>query len=321
MMRARYLTCVYGAVFAAAAAWQTASLVSQSPTTAKAWTVPRTAWGDPDLHGVWTNFNDTPLQQPHPDPAIAATERAVEQLRFGGEGNKVQYGGSDNSPRPWNLNDSPQSPKRPSLIVDPPNGRLPVKKLVFRTYEHLGDSWEYHSSRERCITRGVPGGLMPEAYNNGYEIFQIPGFVVIRTEMIHNARVIPMDGRPHVSPKIRLWDGDSRGRWEGTTLVVDTTNFNDKGQVVHEAAISIPQSETLHVVERFTPVDANTINYEVTVEDPTFFTQPWKMAYPLNRHSAYRLYEYACHEGNRRFMERSLKVGRAADRAVEAAKK
>src|SRR5918999_5871255 len=147
------------------------------------------------------------------------------------------------------------------------------------------------------------GSFMPAVYGNGARIVQTPDSVVISYEMIHEARVIPLDGRPHVGPGIRTWNGDSRGRWEGNTLVVDITNYNNKGSVATNVATqrvrAIPQSEELHVVERFTRVDENTINYEVVIEDPKVFTAPWKVAMPLHREPDYQLFEYACHEGNR----------------------
>jgi hypothetical protein len=168
----------------------------------------------------------------------------------------------------------------------------------------------------RCITRGIPGGMFPAGYNNGYRIVQTPGFVVIVYEMLHETRIIPIDGRPHVGRNIRLWNGDPRGHWEGQTLVVETTNYNDKGSIATSAATGrirgIPQSEALHVVERFTRVDANTINYEVTIDDPKVYAKPWKVALPLNQDPNYQIYEYACHEGNYA-IPNELSGGRAQD--------
>ncbi len=144
--------------------------------------------------------------------------------------------------------------------------------------------------------------MFPAGYNNGYRFIQTPGYVVIVYEMIHNTRIIPLDGRPPLGAKIRQWDGDSRGRWDGNTLVVETTNYNDKGAIATSAATArirgIPQSEALHVVERFTPVDANTIEYQVTVNDPNVYTKPWTVRMPLTRDSKYQMFEYACEEGN-----------------------
>jgi hypothetical protein len=160
--------------------------------------------------------------------------------------------------------------------------------------------------------------MFPAGYNNAYQIVQTPGFVVLRYEMIHEARVIPLDGRPHVGKDIRQWNGDPRGHWEGNTLVVDTTNFNDRGSIATSAATGrirgIPQSEALHVIERFTRVDANTIDYEVTIDDPKVYTKPWKAAMPLTRDAQYQIFEYACQEGNYA-VPNELSGGRARDAA------
>jgi hypothetical protein len=158
--------------------------------------------------------------------------------------------------------------------------------------------------------------MFPAGYNNAYQIVQSPGYVVILSEMIHDARVIPLDGRAHVPAEVRAWDGDSRGHWEGSTLVVDTTNFNGKGWIATSAATGrikgIPQSEALHVIERFTRTDAGTIRYEVTIEDPNAYTKSWKVAMPLTRDADYVVYEYACQEGNQA-VENILRGGRAKD--------
>jgi hypothetical protein len=144
--------------------------------------------------------------------------------------------------------------------------------------------------------------MFPAGYNNAYQIVQIPGYVVILSEMIHNARIIPIDGRPHLPASLRQWDGDSRGHWEGNTLVIDTTNFNGRGQVSTSAAggriKGIQQSEGEHVIERFTRTDADTILYEVSIDDPNVYTKPWKVSIPLSRDPNYTIYEYACQEGN-----------------------
>jgi hypothetical protein len=223
---------------------------------------------------------------------------------------------------------APRNPRRRSMVVDPPSGRVPVRPEAEARRDHnlihLTDSWEHHTPWERCITRGVPAGIFPPGYGAGYRILQAPGYVVILYEMIHEARIIPLDGRPHASPAIRLWNGDSRGRWEGNTLVVEVTNYNDKGSIATNIATQgmrgIPQSEALKVVERFTLVGPDTIQYEVTVEDPHIYTAPWKVAMPMNRDRSYQIFEYACHEGNYGLVN-SLSAGRAEDRAKAAAKK
>ena len=250
------------------------------------WTVSRTADGHPELEGMWTNYDPTPFERLGPD------EQFPRELAV--------------STADWLVQDSPISPRRPSMVVDPPNGRVPLKPEAIEarkaTLAQPSDSLERYGPWERCITRGVPASMMPSAYNNGHQIVQTPGYIVFHSEMIHEARVIPLDGRPHPGPEVVSWNGDSRGRWEGDTLVVDTTNFNGKGWIATHAAAGwirgIPQSRACHVVERLRRVDANTIHYEVTIDDPNVYTRPWTVAFPLNRDDPYRIYEYACHEGN-----------------------
>jgi len=161
--------------------------------------------------------------------------------------------------------------------------------------------------------------MFPAGYNNAYQILQVPGYVVILYEMIHETRIIPIDGRPHLPASIRQWNGDSRGHWEGDTLVVDTTNYNGKGWLNTSAAGArikgIPQSEGEHVVERFKRVDANTIDYRVTIDDPEVYTKTFQVSVPLTREQNYMIYEYACHEGNQA-VENVLKGGRAQDAAA-----
>ena len=284
--------------------------------TPKAWTPPRTPDGQPDLRGTWVNFDSTPFERPGAEPPAAT-------LSPGTPGPPGVTTAQINPPSHWTDHDSPMKARRPSMVVDPADGRVPVMRWAEeqRAYDlaHIGDHWVHQTPWERCITRGVPGGMFPAAYNNGYQILQTPGFVVIAEEMIHEARVIPLDGRPHVGAGITQWNGDSRGRWDGNTLVVDTTNFNDKGSIATSAATGrirgIPQSEALHVVERFTPVDANTIDYQVTVSDPNVYTKPWTVQIPLTRDSKYHVFEYACEEGN--FSTPNILSGaRAAERAT-----
>jgi len=220
------------------------------------------------------------------------------------------------------------SSRQTSLVVEPPDGKVPVRPSAEakRDFDlaHSAESYEYMSVWDRCITRGVPGGLFPAGYNNAHEIVQSPGYVMIFSEMIHEARIIPLDGRPHLPADVRQWNGDSRGHWEHNTLVVDTTNFNGKGWISTSAAglriKGIPQSKALHLVERFTRVSADTINYELTVEDPEVYTKPWKVAMPLTREENYRIYEYACHEGNEA-VANILRGGRAVDEAAGSGEK
>jgi hypothetical protein len=271
-----------------------------SADKAAAWKAMRTPDGQPDLQGMWVNFDGTPFEA---DTSLAQSDV--------------------NPPSHWTDHDSPMSPKRRSMVVDPPDGRVPVMKWAEdkRDFDlaHLEDAPWYETPWVRCITRGVPAGMFPAGYNNAYQIIQIPGYVVIASEMIHDTRIIPLDGRPHLGSNIRQWNGDSRGRFEGNTLVVETTNFNDKGSIATSAATGrirgIPQSEQLHLVERFTRVDASTINYSVTITDPKVYTQSWTVALPLNRDPHYQMFEYACHEGNLA-LPNALRAGRARERAA-----
>ena len=164
---------------------------------------------------------------------------------------------------------------------------------------------------DRCITRGAVGSIVPNTYNQGNQIVQAPGYVILRNEMIHESRVIPLDGRPHLPRTIHTWMGDSRGHWEGQTLVVETTNFNGRVPIGNT-----PTSEDLRLVEWFTLVDANTLNYQVTIDDPKTWTKPWTMAFPLRRDSNYTLFEYACHEGNY-YMYDALTGARADEKAAQ----
>jgi hypothetical protein len=290
------------------------------------WTAPHTPDGQPDLQGVWTNATITPFERPAELAGKAfLTEQEAAALEHRSAENRV-----DRPPQPGDVGSYNQAwfdsgtkvlaTRQTSMVVDPPDGRVPVTAAAEarRDYNlaHNSDSWEYMSVWDRCITRGVPGGIFPAGYNNAYQIVQSPGYVVILYEMIHEARVIPLDGRAHLPENVRQWDGDSRGRWEGDTLVVDTTNYNNKGWIATSAATGrikgIPQSEALHVVERFRRVDQNTIAYEVTISDPNEYTQPWKVAMPLTRDPGYQILEYACQEGNHA-VENVLRGGRAGD--------
>jgi hypothetical protein len=221
-----------------------------------------------------------------------------------------------------------QDTNRTSLIIDPPDGKLPKltpeaareeaatqavrARAAVAPVSHLD-----LSVYDRCITRGLPGAMMPGFYNHNYRIAQTPDHVVLLVEMIHDARIIPLDGRDHLPPAVRQWLGDSRGHWEGDTLVVETTNFNDK---VTERVPFIPTvfgtGENLRLVERFTRVNEDTIDYRFTVEDPTVFTAPWTAAIPFHRFDG-RLFEYACHEGN--YALPNMLAGARAAKADEVA--
>ncbi len=314
-------------------------VAGQAPTAAttrvKTWTPPRTPDGQPDLQGMWTNATITPFERPS---ALAGKPFLTEQEAGALERQAAaRRATADDAPRPGDVgsyNDvwfdagtKVVATRQTSLVIDPPDGRVPIKpaaeEIRDRNLTNV-DSYDLMSPWDRCITRG-PGRMFPAGYNNAYQILQTPGYVVILHEMIHEARIIPVDGRPHLDQSIRLWTGDPRGRWEGNTLVVETTNFNDKGWIATNAASArirgVPHSEALRLVERFARVDADTISYQVTIEDPNMYTRPWTVAIPLSRDESYQMFEYACHEGNRA-IEHVLSAARAAEkRAAEATTK
>jgi hypothetical protein len=327
------------------AVWLPAS--GQTPKAGKPWTPTKTAWGDPDLQGVWTSTEmiGTPMQRPEnlkdktevtpeefarrearskADEEFDSAEFVGPQTRCdpnrGGLGNTpdtCKDGVSIGPPLYWQDRGKPQ--RQASLVVDPPNGRIPpltpeAQKLVAaraqaRRARGVADSYEDRSLWERCITRGVLGSILPGGYNNGNQIVQAPGMVVLRNEMIHETRFIPMDGRPHLAAKIRTVMGDSRGHWEGNTLVVETTNFSEQPLINN-----VPNSEALRLIERFTASDADTLQYQVTVDDPQTWTKPWTISFPLKHEKGYQLFEYACHEGNY-YMYDALSGARAEEKA------
>jgi len=283
-------------------------------------TVPRAPDGHPDLQGVWTNATLTPLERPRAladRPFFTEEEaRALEAQASGRQAAAVdpkaraqalERGDIGSYNQFWFDSGTTILPTRQtSLVVDPPDGRVPLRpEAEARRDEALKrstDHPEFMSLWDQCISRGVPGWIIPAGYNNAYQIVQTKDFVVIHSEMIHDARIVPLDGRPPLPSTVQLLEGDSRGRWEGDTLVVETTNFGDRNWIATSAAAGrikgIPQSTALRIVERFTRVAADRIDYEARVEDPSVFTRPWTLAFPLTRDDEYRIYEYACHEGN-----------------------
>jgi hypothetical protein len=274
----------------------------------KPWTPPRTADGHPDLQGIWDYRSATPLQRPQQfagrefmtaDEAVEYERRAAERE----DGRPPDDPRTEQSVHPaWWLDygKTVVKTRRTSLIVDPPDGRIPPltpeaqKRAAARRAETAthgpADSYENRSLFERCISRGAPEGLLPGPYNSNLHVLQTPGYVVLLTEMIHDARIVPMDGRAHNPEAMRGWMGDPRGRWEGDTLVVDTVNFSEK--ISFRGA-----TEKMHLIERFTRLDADTLEYRFTVDDPATWTKPWTVAYPMVR-TTEKMYEYACHEGN-----------------------
>jgi hypothetical protein len=284
----------------------------------KSYTPPRTSYGQPDLQGVWDFRTITPLERPK-ELGTKAFFSDEEAAKYEKEENQRQnrdlidpeQGGLFYPPGgvvPYNefwydRGSKVAGTKRTSLIVDPPDGRLPAwtpegqKRAEARATalrndqlgHPLADSWEDRPLQERCIV-GLNAGppMIPGAYNNNVQLLQTPGYVVILNEMVHSARIVPLDGRQHGS--IRQWNGDSRGHWEGNTLVLDTTNFK------RETSLEGSSANT-HLIERFTRTDGNTLLYEFTVDDPTMWTKPWRAVIPMSK-SEDPIYEYACHEAN-----------------------
>ena len=283
------------------------------------WTPPRTADGQPDLQGTWGNKTLTPMERPGDldgrafltDEEIARInqqrvidERARDEApaqRYEPGGNVGGYGSY------WlDAGDTVLSTGQTSLIVDPPTGRAPIKAwaLEAKAYNlaHNGDHYRHMSVWDRCLSRGVPGSMLPAGYNNAYRIVQTPDYFVIQHEMIHDVRIIPLSDRPFIDDDIRQWMGDARAHWDGDTLVVETKNFHNRGWIASSSAGArlkgIPTSKALHVVERYRRVSENTIFWTVTIDDPNVFTRPWTISMPLTAEPEYDIFEYACHEGN-----------------------
>ena len=311
-------------------------------TETKAWTPPRTPDGHPDLQGVWANNNATPLERPKElagrpyltEQEVAALKKKAHELfddgnsdaAFGdsvfvsvlqnvkGEksGFKSVDGGTGDYSSVWLV--ERDFDNRTSLITDPADGRLPAltpegqkrRDAVAALRNRIPEGPEDRSLSERCITFGAP--RLGAGYNSYYQIVQTADTVVMNMETIHDARIIPLDGRPHLPADVHTWMGDSRGHWEGDTLVVDTTNY--------KAGAFMNASDKLHVIERFTLTGPNTLQYQVTVDDPDTWSKPWTAMIPLS-HSRDRLFEYACHEGNEGLA--GILSGARAEEKAEAA--
>jgi hypothetical protein len=297
---------------------------SQAPT--EPFTPARTPWGDPDISGVFTNNDESliPFERPAQfdgrrleeisDSELAAlrTERSDERI----EADRQRW--ELRSPLHWFENHFPKN-SRAWLVSDPPDGKVPPQtdearqraaaRAAARSGRGPADSYEDRSLYDRCITRGLPGSMMPAIYGNAYQIHQGPGYVAIHYEMVNETRVIPLDGRPHVGHTIQMYLGDARGGWDGSTLVVETTNFTDKTPYRGS-------SEYLRMVERFTPVSPEVVEWSVTFNDPHTWTRPWTFAMSLaKKDDSQRPYEYACHEGNLG-LDAILRAGRADDKTA-----
>ena len=309
-MRRRFLASFTLAVLLAAPlAGQAPTAAAKTAARAGAFRAPRTTWGEPDLQGIWDFATITPMERPKElagKEVLTAEEAADFERRTLQQRNPDRRDGGSQADVGraynqfwWDYGTKVVGTHRTSLVVDPPDGRVPAltpegqKRADARTAIRQGppSGPEDRNLWERCILGGNAGPPMaPGPYNNMVQLFQSPGYVVVYNEMINDARVVPLDGRPHLPPGIRQWRGDSRGRWEGPTLVVDTTNFSNQPNFRGATA-------GLHVVERFTRVAADTLLYEFTVSDPMTWTKPWSAAIPMTK-TAGPIFEYACHEGN-----------------------
>jgi hypothetical protein len=299
------------------------------------WTAPKTPWGDPDIQGLWPSVANIPMQRPAnfgtraflSDEELKQREEQAKKT-LDSDGEVFAKGGevTINPPSYWQDRTKPN--RQASLVVDPPDGRIPPltpagQKFVESLRGGLGpgqhfpdkvDSWEDFDIYSRCITRGLVSSMLPTIYNFGNQIMQAPGVVVIRNEMIHEARVIPLDARPHVSSKIKSYMGDSRGHWEGNTLVVETINFNDQ-----TGAAQAFFSDAAKVTERFTRIAQDELSYDLTIDDPKTWTKPWTIHMPYKSDPSYAIYEYACHEGNYMMLD-SLEAARQLEKEGKSTK-
>jgi hypothetical protein len=292
-----------------------AAQTSRSKDAAAQWKQPRTPWGDPDIQGIWNNVTLTPLERPAEfkdkatlTPREAADyERRVASRQAENEATPVQEQSRGSrvgySPTIWFETGHKLTDYRTSMLLKPEDGKLPpltpeaqkiAAALAERRKQSPADIPEDLGTYTRCITRGLPGGMMPGFYNHNYEIVQTQGYIAIMVEMIHDLRIIPMGERPHAPAAVKQWLGDSRGRWDGSSLVVETTNLRD---VEGRSAGGFGTTERGRVIERFTRLGPDTMDYQVTVDDPGWYTAPWTASIPMTKVKG-PLYEYACHEGN-----------------------
>jgi hypothetical protein len=327
------------AAMMAVASLASVSIAGQAPAAARtkaatrSWTPPRTPWGDPDLQGNFTNKYEqsTPFERPRElegrpiedirGQELAAIlekrqETAIARAPFqvGDPEGRIQ------STEAFRDANELSKGSRPWMVIDPPDGRIPP--LTPEAQQRPSADGRAGSSfgngpfngpedlglHDRCISRGFPGSMLPFAYGNSYQIIQARGWIAIRYEMVHETRIIPLDGRPHASSNLRSFMGDARGHWEGDTLVVDTTNLSERG--IYRNA----NPETLRIVEHFTRTAPDKVDWTVTIDDPSTWTKRWTFSLPLTVNDSEPVYEYACHEGNYG-LRNILSAARAAERA------
>ncbi len=316
-----------------ASAFTVIAVVALMPLLAEAQSTnsmpPRTPWGDPDLQGIWNSSGATPMERPDEfeDRVTLSNEETAqrrqesderdEELALAERRTTVAGGTVGAYNNFWFERGTPSN--RTSMLVDPPDGRFPpltpAGEIAKTSRPRGDDSWEDRHIWERCVTRGgMPNAMFPRGYNNNIQVFQAPGYVAILHEQIHEFRIVSLDDRPAVSENIGQWNGVSSGHWDGDSLVVVTTNVDHRVSALQPWSSFNSRSgsgEGMRLVERFTRVDAETLEYVIEVSDPQMYTTSWTVAYPFAQLNA-PIYEYACHEGNYG-MEGILTGGRAED--------
>jgi hypothetical protein len=294
------------------------------------WTPPRTPWGHPDLQGAWTSDSARGIPRERPEQFGGRAElndqefaervaRDQQTIKNAVNATGAQTGGRDGF---WR---GSQTFRQTSLIVDPPDGRMPPvtpeaqKRAAPRDRGSFGEGPFYgpedFTLYDRCITRGIVGGVLPVPYGNGNRILQTPDAFIISYEMIHDTRVVPLDGRPHIGKGIRQYLGDSRGHWEGNTLVVETTNFTDQTSLGGNGN-GLRHSQAMRMIERFTRTASDVLQYSITIDDPKTYVRPWTLSIPLISPPGFQPLPYECHEGNGA-VKYILSAERAVDKAME----
>jgi hypothetical protein len=303
------LAIVIGLAFASVRTTAQAPANAGKKAPAKAYTAPKTPWGDPDISGIYTNKdeNGIPFEKPGQfegkkieDVDDSEFAEIVRARNASAPTRAIGIGGAETGAGPihwYEHYDAKNS--RPWLVIDPADGKIPpttpeaqkraADRAAARATHGPADSYEDRSLYDQCITRGLPGSMMPAIYGNSYQIHQGPGYVAIRYEMIHETRIIPLESRPHVDSRIKTYMGDARGHFDGNTLVVETTNFRDPNRGA---------SDKLRLIERFKPVAPNKVEWSVTYDDASTWARPWTFAMNLTKDPTQAPFEYACHEGN-----------------------
>ena len=333
-MSHRFLTGLFlSMMFAIFITWPAPPAAAQAKGSADAsaakranphWKAPRTAWGHPDLEGIWTtdDMRGVPMsrQQQYGTRTHLTDEEFAARAKQRARARDIY----DARTGTFRNEEGSRDFSYTSMVIDPADGRVPALTPAGQKRRASGGQGSFgvgpwnkvqdFSLYDRCITRGAIGSFMPAVYGNGARIVQTPNSIVISYEMVHDTRVIPLDNRPPLADSLHLWMGDSRGHWEGDTLVVESRNFTDRTAVGGSR-----HSENLRMTERFTRVDPEMIDYEIRVEDPDTFVAPWTMRMTITSQPDYQIYEYGCHEGNHA-MRNALSAERAYEKAVEEAK-